>query len=379
MSLQHKSSVDVIYIDFSHAFDSVVHSKLIYKLIALGINGLLLEWINSFLSNRVQCVVLEHCFSGWCPVISGVPQGSVLGPILFILFINDISSICPGDVNHQLFADDLKLYTTVSSNLDIISLQTSLDNLQHWCSIWQLEVNISKCYVLHLGNNNFRYSYTFFGSIIPTSDVVIDLGVTIQNTFKYDLHINSTISKAYSRVGALFRGFCVRSPSFLKQAFITYVRPILEYASNIWNPYTFKHINGIENVQRKFTKRIPSLRHLSYPERLAALDLETLELRRLRADLVLYYKIFNNLTHIPRNYLPSDHAPPLIQTRSSAPRLTIPEPSSQYIENNFFIRCVRCWNYLPNSVVLSTSISHFKRNLMSVDLSPFLHGSVYHL
>ena len=164
-----------------------------------------------------------------------------------------------------------------------------------------------------------------------------------------------------------------------QKAFITYVRPILEYASNIWNPYTFKHINGIENVQRKLTKRIPSLRHLSYPERLAAMGRETFELRRLRADLVLYYKIFNNLTHIPRNYLPSDHVPPLIQTRSSAPRLTIPEPSSQYIENNFFTRCVRCWNYLPDSVVLSTSISNFKRNLMSVDLSPFLLGSVYHL
>ena len=219
MSLHHKSSVDVIYIDFSHAFDSVVHSKLLYKLTSLGITGLLLEWINSFLSNRIQCVVLEHCFSDWCPVISGVPQGSVLGPVLFILFINDISSICSGDVNHQLFADDLKLYTNVLSNLDVFSLQNTLNNLQNWCSVWQLEVNISKCYVLHLGKDNFHYSYTYSGINIPTSDVVVDLGIITQDTFKFDLHINSIISKAFSRVGVLFRGFCIRSPNFLKKSF----------------------------------------------------------------------------------------------------------------------------------------------------------------
>jgi hypothetical protein len=230
-----------------------------------------------------------------------------------------------------------------------------------------------------LGKNNFNYSYTFSGLNIPASDVVVDLGIITQDSFKFDLHINSIISKAFNRVGALFRGFCIRSPNFLKKAFVTYVRPILEYASNVWNPYTLKHINGIENVQRRFTKRIPSLRHLTYPERLAALDLESLELRRLRSDLVLYFKIVNNLVHIPRNFLPSPPPAPIKQTRSSAPRLSIPEPSSAYIENNFFSRCVRCWNSLPDSVVSSSSLSNFKHNLNAIDLSSFLHGSVYTL
>ena len=228
-----------------------------------------------------------------------------------------------------------------------------------------------------LGQKQFSLFLHFFGLNIPTSDVVDDLGIITQDTFKFDLHINSIISKAFSRVGALFRGFCIRSPNFLKKAFVTYVCPILEYASNVWNPYTLKHINSIENVQRRFTKRIPSLRHLTYPERLAALDLDSLELRRLRSDLVLYYKILNNLVHIPRNYLPSAPPAPTIHTRSSAPRLSIPESSSAYIENNFFSRCVRCWNTLPDSVVLSSSVSNFKRNLNTVDLSSFLHGSVH--
>ena len=117
-------TVDVIYIDFSRAFDSVVHSKLIYKLSNLGISENLLQWIEAFLADRCQCVVVEHCFSSWTPVVSGVPQGSVLGPILFILFINDIGSICTGStVSHKLFADDLKLHSKIITNCDRIHFQ----------------------------------------------------------------------------------------------------------------------------------------------------------------------------------------------------------------------------------------------------------------
>ena len=113
ISLQHRLNVDTIYIDFSHAFDGVVHSKLLQKLNSFGIHGLLLMWIAEFLSNRIQRVVLEHCFSDWSPVLSGIAQGSILGPILFILFIDDISEVCSGEVSHQLYADDLKLYSSI--------------------------------------------------------------------------------------------------------------------------------------------------------------------------------------------------------------------------------------------------------------------------
>ena len=147
--------------DFSHAFDCVVHSKLLSKLPNFGITGLLLEWIEVFLSDRTQCVVIEYCFSDWCPVISGVPQGSVLGPLLFVLFIDDIGKICSADVTHQPFADDLKLYTSVVSGSTGSNLQESLDKLCVWCSNWQLTVNIAKCYVHHLGKNNQHIPYFF--------------------------------------------------------------------------------------------------------------------------------------------------------------------------------------------------------------------------
>ena len=113
-----------------------------------------LQWIDAFLSNRSQRVALEGTFSEWKPVISGVAQGSVLGPILFILFIDDIAAVCSGNVRHQLFADDLKLYTGITSVDDMVSLQFSLDKLYHWCRLWQLDVNVSKCFVLTIGNNS---------------------------------------------------------------------------------------------------------------------------------------------------------------------------------------------------------------------------------
>jgi hypothetical protein len=320
-------------------------------------------------------VVIEHCFSDWCPVISGVPQGSVLGPLLFVLFIDDIGIICSSDVTHQLFADDLKLYTSVvSGSISSVSsnLQESLDKLCVWCNTWQLSVNISKCSVHYLGINNQRSPYFFSGSVIPVADVVVDLGISIDCNLKFDSHINKIISKSYNRIGTLFRGFCTRSPSVLKRAYITYVRPILEYASSVWNPYLLKHITCIERVQRRFTKRIPALHDMSYSERLAALDLESLEIRRLRADLILYYKILNNLVHISSNLLPSAPASPVIHTRSTAPRLMCPKFSTFELENNFFDRCVSCWNYLPDTVVKCTSVQSFRRNLSSVDLSPFL-------
>ena len=128
------------------------------------------------------------------------------------------------------------------------------------------------------------------GCLIDIAQNVTDLGVEIDCNLKYDTHINNIIDKAYARVGVLFKGFASCSLHILRQAFITYVRPVLEHASSVWSPYLLRHINAIKKVQKRFTKRIQPLSHLSYPERLAAL-IEPLELRRLKNDLVMYYKI----------------------------------------------------------------------------------------
>ena len=188
------------------------------------------------------------------------------------------------------------MYSTIKSDQDSVSLQSALNRLEEWCKEWQLSININKCHVLHLGRTNkFNFAYFLNGCQINDADVVTDLGVIVDPLLNFDAHINKLISKGYSRVGLLFKGFASRSPRVLRQAYVTFVRPVLEYASNVWSPHLKKHINSIERVQKHFTKRIKSLSHLCYTERLLALDIEPLELRRLKSDLVLYYKMFNNL------------------------------------------------------------------------------------
>ena len=183
-------------------------------------------------------------------------------------------------------------------------------------------------------------------------------------------------TKAYSRVGVLFKGFASRQIPVLKKAFITYVRPIMEYASNVWSPHLLKHINAIERVQKHFTKRIPSLSNLSYPERLAALDLEPLELRRLKSDLVMYCKCLHDLVAIPFNdfFVTSNYTS---QTRSGGSKLLRPCCLTNHFENNFFYRCLSCWNNLPPAVVNAGSVSCFKRLLSHVDLSSFIRCSYF--
>ena len=362
-----------IYIDFSKAFDSVVHSKLIYKLSNFGINGKLLDWLNAFLTNRLQCVVVEHCCSEWSAVTSGIPQGTVLGPLLFILFVDDVSQIClDSTVTHKLFADDLKLYTSIRSNCDSTALQLALDRLQHWCNEWQLTINTEKCHLLHIGASNQKTQYFLNGRQVNASNVVADLGVDIDHVLRYDCHINKIIGKAYARVGILFKGFATRNINILKQAFITYVRPVLEYASSVWSPHLIKHINAIERVQKRFTKRIPELSKLSYAERLACISLEPLELRRLKIDLLLYYKCFNGLVDLPSNHYFSI-SERSSQTRSGGYRLNMQLCHTNRFENSFFNRCLACWNALPDNIINANSVNSFKLLLNNYDLSAYMH------
>ena len=152
-----------------------------------------------FLADRSQCVVIEHCFSEWLPVISGVPQGSVLGPVLFILYIDDINAVFSNStVTYKLFADDCKMYSTINTDLDYLA---ALDRLQQWSCDWQLSINVSKCHILHLGKKNNQKKYFLNGCVIVT-----DLGVEIDLELKCDKHIHKIVGKAYSRVGMILKG-----------------------------------------------------------------------------------------------------------------------------------------------------------------------------
>ena len=308
-------------------------------------------------------------------VISGVPQGSVLGPVLFLIFINDIESVCCGSTNHQLFADDLKLYSTVEVDDGSQSLQQSIDNLVAWADRWQLGINISKCAVLNVGPKRkklCRSNYFINNVQISSKDVVADLGVQVDSGLSYRIHISNIVARATQRVGILFRGFLTRDLDFMRKAFICYIRPLVEYNSVVWNPQFKLYIALIEKVQRRFTKRIPSLHDLPYEERLAMINLEPLELRRLRFDLFNYYKILHNQSPI----IPSDHFNfyhPAAASRTVSPKLLRSAKGNNAVMHSFFNRSIDCWNSLPHDLKYCSSCDTFKKQLKTVDLSNFLH------
>ena len=257
--LQQGDSVDVVYFDFRKAFDSVPHQRLLLKLKSYGIEGRLLDWITTFLTNRKQRVVINESYSCWSDVTSGIPQGSVLGPILFSLYINDLPDI----ILHQvlMFADDTKLFRRISRNNsvdDIASMQRDIDSLVLWSNKWQLSFNVSKCKFLHLGRSAPDRTYQIQNQIIEQVTAEKDLGIIIDNQMKFHQHVSFAASKAMRMIGVIRKTFCSISIDTFPSLYNTLIRPHLEYGNVIWGPFYVLDQNRIENVQRAATRLVSS-------------------------------------------------------------------------------------------------------------------------
>ena len=272
---------DCVYTDFAKAFDSVPHKKLLAKAYNLGLRGQLYTWIENFLNNRRQRVMVGQSKSEWAPVISGIPQGSVLGPVLFLLFINDM----PDRVNSmiKLFADDAKLFRAIENIDDYTSLQDDIDRLHKWSIDWQLPFNVSKCKIMHMGKKNPEHTYTMNDIELETVKLENDLGVTFDIDMKFQQHINKMVAKANSRVGIVRRCFSRLDVDSIKTLYKSFVRPILEYCMTVWNPLYQYQVNEIEKIQRRITKIPSAIKHLPYEDRLRKLNLTTLLYRRGRS------------------------------------------------------------------------------------------------
>jgi hypothetical protein len=219
------------------------------------------------------------------------------------------------------------------------------------------------------------HTYYINGIDLSNHSSCTDLGVVLSQDLSFHKHINSIVSKARFRVSTLFRGFVSRDHGIMRRAFIAYIRPILEYNSVVWSPSLLYLIELLESVQRSFSKRLPSLSSLTYAERLAVLNLETLELRRLRFDLIFYYKVFNHLTPFDPDLVFTIYSPPNC-LRSNEPFILKPITVPNKFLSTTFYRAVDAWNYLPIELRLSKSLPVFKRGLKVVDFSKFLKGSV---
>lgn len=343
--------IDIIYLDISKAFDSVSHSKLLIKLKALGFNNFLYDWLKNFLFNRTQKVKIDHFFSDPKPVKSGVPQGSVLGPTLFLIYINDLPSNLRSDI--LLFADDAKIFNFSENHLII---QEDLEKINEWCNIWQLKIAINKCNVLYLGKNNPRHVYTINNqNVLPVSEIK-DLGVMINEKLSSSAQCSVITKKARMISGLIFKSFVSRDQSLLLKAYKTYVRPILEYATVIWNPFKIQDIKSVEKVQRHFTKRMFPNRNITYEERLAVLNLEKLEKRRLLFDLSMAYEITNLHCLPPEDFFTFNTN----KTRSTnSMKMMINFSQNNFRKYDFCNRVIKLWNVLPETILRAPSKSKF--------------------
>ena len=247
----------------------------------------MLSWISAFLKGRTQRVKINTSCSNPLNVNNGVPQGSVLGPTLFNIFINDlVEQILYSEI--YLFADDVKIFSKNS-----VQLQHDLKAFIEWANIWQLEISFDKCCVLHLGNNNPMIDYYFNDVVLRTEHIVKDLGIQVSDKLSSTPHCNYLFTKC-SRISTLIsKSFLSKDIDLMLKAYKVYVLPILDYCSSVYTPHKISDINNLERIQRKFTKKALWDKSLSYENRLQKLHLSTLEVRRILSDLTLMYKILH--------------------------------------------------------------------------------------
>ena len=360
--------VDVILFDYSKAFDMVCHDILLAKLHCIGVRGRILEWISSFLSDRKMRVSVIGSMSRERDVTSGVPQGSVLGPLLFLIYINSIAANLA--CNYKIFADDLKLYACIHQHPNhdqlpaVPDIQSDIDNLFNTSTSWGLKMNAKKCAVLRfcrsLGDT-FPVQYYLNGCAIPAVSSHTDLGVIVDTDLKFHRHIRSVAHKAGGLAQNFLKSTVCREPEFMLYLLTVHIRPIIEYCSCVWNTGYLGDLRLLESVQRRWTKQIASVEALDYAGRLRALQLYSVKGRLLRADLIQCWKLFNGKSHL--NVPDLFERPTNCSTRGHCFKIFTPTSHTDVRRRFFNVRCIAAWNALPQHVVTAPNLAGFKKLL----------------
>lgn len=343
-SMDSGYQVDVVYTDYAKAFDKISHNILIRKLEHIGVHGDLLRWLTSYLRDRSQAVTVKGFCSTFTPVSSGVPQGSHLGPLLFIIFINDIKHAIRKS-NFLLYADDNKIYKTIKKTEDSIDLQSDLNELCNYCVKNRLHLNVKKCYVVSFTRkrNIITHTYSLFQESLSRETLVRDLGVYIDSKLLFDSHIKiiSITDKAYRMLGFVLRmSREFKRTSTLILLYNALVRSILEYASTVWSPQYNVYKNMIERIQSKFIKHLSWRKYKNTED---VVDLPQLEKRRTERDQVFLYKLLHNALDTPYLLEKVSIRCPRISNRHRT-LFYVPHRSTNYAANTFLLRSCRQYN-----------------------------------
>ena len=362
-SLNSKSQVDMIIMDFSKAFDVVPHNRLLNKLFRYGIHNKTYTWISGFLKHRVQRVVVGGEHSTWTDVVSGVPQGTVLGPLLFLVYINDL----PNNINSsvRLFADDCVLYRQIQNQFDSEALQQDLNTLCKWEKDWQMHFNPQKCYVMRLTHkrNPVHYDYLLGNSILQETDNHPYLGVTITNNLTWNKHIDQITASANRSLGFIRRNLHSCPQATKESAYKTLVRPLVEYSSSVWDPYTQSLSHKIEMVQRRAARFVTGDYQTKskgcMSDMLNKLNWDSLQSRRTARRLIIFHKSINGHLSLPVGNL-LQPAPRASRHSNFKSFVTLTANKDCY-KNSFFVKTIKDWNSLPDGIVNITEPQQFKQ------------------
>ena len=353
---------DCIYLDLKKAFDKVPHKRLLWKLKNKGgLDGKILKWMENYLMGRQMRTVVRGEKSGWVGVKSGVPQGSVLAPVLFVIYINDM----PEGVNSyiNMFADDAKMMRKVTHERDCEELERDLERVHEWSRKWGMEFNAKKCHVMEMGlsKNRPRRIYRLGEEELKVSRHERDLGISIQDNLSPERHINKLFGESYKMLQNIGMAFHYMNKDMMKKIIVTLIRPKLEYASVVWSPHRKKDIYKLERIQRIATKMVPELRNLEYMDRLKEMELPTLEERRVRGDMITLYKLINGMDVLDREDL---LLPARAQgLRGHGKKLRKDTCRRDVKKYSFPQRSIEKWNSLSAEVVGAVSVKQMKERL----------------
>ena len=359
-AVDNGNSIDCVYMDFQKAFDTVPHKRLINKLKAYKIGGEAIKWISDFLEGRTQYVEVNGEKSKWTNVTSGIPQGSVLGPLLFVIYINDL----PEQVNSTvyLFADDTKISNIIKDDASKECLQQDLNLLQSWSKTWLLKSHPQKCKHMHIGKKIDETTYKLGDHELEKTKVEKDIGVYVDCDLTFDTHISEKVKKANSMFGVIRRNFQYLDEKTFLPLYKSLVRTHLDYACSVWSPYKMKHIEQIESVQRRASKQLPGMAELTYPERLKKLKLPTLAYRRIRGDMIEMYKIMSNKYNKKAcNFIQlSEEIGIRGGNRGNSKKVYQQHARTQLRKNSFRLRSANLWNNLPEKIISAETLNCFK-------------------
>lgn len=364
-SINNGNQTDAIFLDFRKAFDTVSHNKLLYKLNLVLQNPKLISWISSYITGRLQMVSFnQHC-SGRVSVSSGVPQGSVLGPLFFLIFINDIVDGIP--VKIKLYADDCILYCEVKNSNDQLLLNQAFEKVMSWCESWQMCLNLEKTVAMKITRKKtpLTYYYGYKNNYLSEVTEYKYLGLLITSDLRWNKHIDQVIAHTQRKLFFLRRALKLSTPTVRLLAYKSVILPGLDYAAIIWDPYTKTNIDKLESIQKRAVRFIYNrYDRTSVTDLLTRAKLQPLSTRNRHSRLKFLYQILMGHVKVDTYSvmpLTSRYSTRLRHDRTLTPHQT----RNNAFKYSFFPRTVNDWNLLTNEQVLQSSLASFTSSLCS--------------